>query len=269
MDTWINEGLSTAAEYIYGGDPCNRVIYYNNDSEKSIRRGNNFFVWEGGTGGTDSLADYATAYLFFQWIRLHAATGQGIYKEIIANAVLGYTDYRAVSKAAKKFMPDLGLHGDNDWETLIRSWYLANFLNQSTGVYGYKGQIPSITPWDFSGTNTTTLFPGENIVRTLSGSYTPSGEIGAHIKYMGVSSSGASDTDSPYTGEVLLTFNANTSIDGPQETVVLPGIVPPESAADAQVLSAARNAVDHTPLPDVYPVDARTFLEKYKRENSE
>jgi hypothetical protein len=79
VDTWINEGLSTAAEYVYAGDPAGRVRYYNDDPLGTIQIGNNFFYW-GGIWDSDILADYTTAYLFFQWLRMHSSNGIGIYK---------------------------------------------------------------------------------------------------------------------------------------------------------------------------------------------
>ncbi|GHT89903.1 hypothetical protein FACS1894137_19240 [Spirochaetia bacterium] len=52
QDIWINEGLSLAAEYIYGGAQQPRIDYFNNDPFDTIKKGNNFFVWDGSLCGT-------------------------------------------------------------------------------------------------------------------------------------------------------------------------------------------------------------------------
>jgi hypothetical protein len=281
MDLWINEGLSTAAEYLYDGDPCYRVSYYNKDSEETIVRGNNFFVWNG-TWDDDPLADYATAYLFFQWLRLHAANGQGIYREIIATAASGDADYRAVVRTAKNRIPALGLRDEKDWVTLIRSWHLANLLYRPSGVYGYKDQISSITRgqeeelalWYFANTRKDDMdfYPGEGVVSRLSAaSYTPS-KGGSNIKYVGVPLNGNIITTPPYSGNFLLTFNANTSKSGAKERGFLASVVPAASAAhnavNAGVLPARRSGA-HTALPRSYPIDARILFERNKRLGNE
>ena len=49
-------------------------------------------------------------------------------------------DYRAVVEVAKQRLTGIG-----SWEDLIKSWAVANILNQASGLFGYKGAF-SLTP---------------------------------------------------------------------------------------------------------------------------
>jgi hypothetical protein len=214
QDTWINEGLSSAAEYLYGGTHLQDRIDFFNDPRTSIPHGNNFYYWNDnfiyGDGG---LANYATVYLFFQWLRIHAANGQGIYKEIINS---DYGDYRAVVEAAsRRFNPPV----TGEWEPVLRTWLAANYLNEASGLNGYKGElvtrvfdIPPERPYFIKqAENPFPLFPGEAVYSTLAGdtSYTAAG----NIRYAGLKNDGPVDTDGTYSdGWKLLTYNVNTTI---------------------------------------------------------
>jgi uncharacterized repeat protein (TIGR02543 family) len=208
QDTWIDEGLATAAEYLYQGEHTDRVDMFNNDYEKLIRYGDNFFVWG------NYLADYATAYMFFQWLRIHADNGAAIYKEIV-NAT--YHDYRAVVELANVHILPPNDVSPWDWEVLLRTWMLANARNDASGLYGYAGELePKF--WRFASANTTWRFaPGEGIFTQMSGTSFRPGNSGSHIKYVGFDD-GTQVTSGPvYEGQYLLTFNANTANGSPSE----------------------------------------------------
>ncbi|MDR2078854.1 MAG: hypothetical protein LBP74_03920, partial [Treponema sp.] len=105
QDTWIDEGLASAAEYIYQGghdtSPNGRIAHFNTDPFTTISKGNNFFVWgENSENNSDTILDeYATVYMFFQWLRLQSGGGNGIYKDI---AQSDKWNYQAVTEAAAK-----------------------------------------------------------------------------------------------------------------------------------------------------------------------
>jgi hypothetical protein len=142
-DTWINEGLSTAAEYIYAGDPNDRIKYvnylYNNlllgTSKDTVK--DTFFVWE------NTLADYSTAYLFFQWLRIQAArlnptvagsTPYKIYKDILDEPG---SNFSAVTNALNAFAPTAP---PLTWAELVRAWFASNYYYTNTGdIVGYGG----------------------------------------------------------------------------------------------------------------------------------
>jgi hypothetical protein len=255
-DVWVNEGLSTAAEFIYGrdsrrpneiypagtgitGDPNGRLTVYsdpqNRGYNKNIRCGNNFYIWSDGfwedyeTYG--DLGNYSTVYLFFQWLRAHASTGTGIYKDIINS---NYRDYRAVSTAVKnRFGSKISLPGDGategDWNIVLQSWFLANLLKQSGGLYGYNGCLdysllltPFIRPGDYpevvpEGNSVWSFAPGEGIYSQLvaSGDTTHTFIKGdPHIQYVGIRSDGTPkvvDAEFDVTARYLLTYNKNTA----------------------------------------------------------
>jgi hypothetical protein len=289
QDLWINEGLSTAAEYIYGGDPSNRVALYNLDYSDTIIWGNNFFIWDGYWERTtgDVLANYSTAYLFFQWLRLHASNDTGIYREIIDSQ---YTDYRAVTGAARNRIPALGLTGsaESDWETLLRTWMLANAIQAPSGLFGYRNKISDMTGGEVSSlkirglSNTNqlkvTFYPGEGIFTRLDNPpYSPPAGSGANIRYVGFSDNGEIDVSLPYEGQTLLTFNANwdnTAVNavgiyiGPGESGYLANVL--EAAPAGEGSGPARNVRENPKIPEEflpYRVDAGSLLQKRKWEN--
>ncbi|MDR0562697.1 MAG: InlB B-repeat-containing protein [Spirochaetaceae bacterium] len=247
QDIWIDEGLATAAEYLYGGDPNHRKDYYNEDPRESIAYGNNFFVWDGywedpvrAGDRYDPAANYATAYLFFQWLRIHAG-GNGIYKAIIESP---YRDYRAVTSAAARFIdPSL-----SDWETLLKTWMLANVYNEPAGLFGYHDEIRTVLhhftqtqgrEWNF--------FPGEGVISDLDENpFNPNPDSNRYIRYVGLSKTAEVSQDFPYTGDYLLTFNANSDCAGNAERGYLAGL----GTSRPPVRSAKRTFSS-------YPIDVR------------
>ena len=220
-DTWIDEGLATAAEYMYNGRQQTRIDFFNRDPYGSIRYGNNFFVWDGywesAEAGDryDPMANYTTVYLFFQWLRIHAQNDTGIYKEIINSS---YRDYRAVTEAARNRI-DASL---GDWETLLRAWMLANAYNKPSGLLGYKGEIE--TRFRYLIGTSRSLAPGEGVFSRLSLSETDgSFELSSsseYIRYAGLNPSSEDEPDivgPSYNGQYLLTFNANSDNQGKSE----------------------------------------------------
>ncbi|MDR2397585.1 MAG: hypothetical protein LBD74_02355 [Spirochaetaceae bacterium] len=214
QDVWINEGLSSAAEYLYAGEHLKDRIDFFNDPRTSIPYGNNFYYWNDGlVYGDRGLANYATVYLFFQWLRIHTAPGKDIYKEIVQSE---YGDYRGITDAAARcFDPPIAC----DWELLLQTWLAANYLNEASGLYGYKGELvtqvfdlPPERPYFIKqAEDPYPLFPGEAVYSELAGDtlYAAAG----NIRYAGLPKSGPVDTDGAYAkGWKLLTFNSNTSL---------------------------------------------------------
>ena len=250
QETWINEGLSSGAEYVYSGEVSqSRVDYYNADPQlstnpdDSIAYGNNFFIW-----GND-LEDYATVSLFFQWLRIHASNGTGIYKEILASS---YRDYRAVTSAAVSQI-DAQF---SDWGDLLSTWMIANILDDEvelpsdySGYLWYKDEINPVTRRFNSANNATCyLYPGERIFSTMPSENTPPGS-GTNIEYAGITTDGTIDRTSPYSGDYALVFNSYSSLVNPvQETGYVANVEIPEPT-----LSRAASA-EYT-LLESYKVD--------------
>ncbi|MDR2619309.1 MAG: hypothetical protein LBC62_10605 [Treponema sp.] len=281
-DLWINEGLSTAAEYLYGGDPNSRVSYYNQDPYGSIRYGNNFFVWD---DDDDVLADYSTGYLFFQWLRLHADNGEGIYKDIYTSLKKAVTDYRAVTRAAKFRMRIPDMYGSDQWEPVLKSWYLANIVGAPGGIYGYNNQISEITGNNVNGLTVhylrttsgapVSLAPGEGVFSKMtSSSYTPLFYgVGPNIRYAGADRTQRSVVlAAPYSGEYFLTLNVNSNYRGGSEYGPLvaasessEGAGNAETVPQSRSFSVKSSSAQSDPLPGTYPVDAWVMLKRNKK----
>ncbi len=249
QDLWINEGLSSAAEYIYAGTQQDRIDYFNDDPVGTIAYGNNFFVWNGFWESEygDVLADYSTVYLFFQWLRIHASNGNGIYKEIINS---NDRDYRAVTAAASNRINSQF----SSWDKLLGTWMLANCFNDASGNYGYKGEIVTQV-WILTGTNGggNEFSPGEGIFSNLAGnSHNKVSLSGANIKYAAFNDASSIDITAPYTGQTLLTFNANSNYEGSDEDGFLANIagINPQT----KIMSMSRTPVKVNSLPKTYPI---------------
>lgn len=267
-DTWIDEGLATAAEYMYNGHQQTRISFFNQDHYGSIRYGNNFFVWDGywesaeAGGRYDPVANYATVYLFFQWLRIHAQNGAGIYKEIIGSR---YRDYRAVTEAAQSRI-DASL---GNWETLLRTWFLANAYNRTSGLLGYKSEIETNCRY-FIGASRS-LAPGEGVFSRLTlsgtdGSFESSSSSG-NIRYAGLnpSSEDEPDIDGPsYNGQYLLMFNANSNNNDDSE---IGYIVQDDerSASDSMSMSRTLGGETEPALLGPFPIDVQFNPDGTKR----
>ncbi|MDR2602245.1 MAG: hypothetical protein LBC53_07325 [Spirochaetaceae bacterium] len=208
LDLWIDEGLSSAAEYVYmGSKGSDRLWWFNNDMEGTIARGNNFYVWGNNTGKDNSILDeYATVYMFFQWLRIQKEAE--IYKKIIVSRQY---DYKAVENAF-----NAGAGTTMQWEDILKSWFAANYFNNATGLYGYKGEPdfkeiktnfapvgPTIKLLPEEGVYSAVVNGDKNISAYTSGS-------GANIKYAGLSGNAISGITAT-AGGALLTFNSNTT----------------------------------------------------------
>jgi len=203
METWIDEGLSSAAEWVYaGGHLQDRVSWFNENGSEAkqlkgkIDAGNNFYVWNNRVTPSDPypvLDDYATVYLFFQWLRLQSDVG--IYKEIIKSSDY---DYNAVIKAFNATKTT----GANylTWEPMLKDWLAANAVNSATGRDGYKNDalLKNIKATYAPAVTTANLFPGEGVY-----SYSPTSPAvtpTTNIKYEFFSGK-----------NTLLTYNVNTN----------------------------------------------------------
>lgn len=254
QDIWINEGLSSGAEYLYlGGHDAGRVSYYNDDLESTIEYGNTFYVWNGywedpAFGHEDVLANYATVYLFFQWLRIHASNGAGIYGEILASP---FRDRRAVTSVASSRI-DGSLA---DWSALLGTWLRANILNEATGLYGYGGEISHLEDHTLSASLTTwPLSSGEGLNAASSGTFNPGGG-GTDVVYNGIdTSTGVVDENGAdgYTGDLFLAYNANTIIAGSDQTAYLPDV---QTADLALLRSLGSNLAEAPVAPESYRVD--------------
>jgi len=213
-DTWIDEGLSSAAEWVYSGKHVSsRVDWFNlnGNGKGKIDVGNNFYMWGNRVTSSDpypSLDDYATVYLFFQWLRLQS--NNNIYKEIIKSPEY---DNKAVINAFNNITSS----NYSIWGDMLKDWLSANNNNSATGRDGYKNDITVKVSYAPTGT-TINLYPSEGVYSysTSSPPVTPSG----NIKYEYFSGN-----------KTLLTYNANpvNKSDSLSEQGTTTGSKPPTS----------------------------------------
>ena len=262
MERWINEGLSLAAEYVYSKEYDNsRISWYNTDHTGLIRKGNNFYVWDNHSPGIDGnppvLDDYATAYLFFQWLRLQAGSGFGIYSDIIQS---GENNFKAVVNAAVEHIGSYG-YSDPDidgWDYLLRNWLAANYCKASSGLYGYRGEsiFNYLTDWMYpgggSGNATVQLYPGEGIYSHSPEMPSPSEKI----KYAGLAK-GLDPNDTSLVGSTaMLSYNVDKETYGrPASAIISLGSVAGVPDAPPMGDSGADDS-QSPPPPGPYPVDA-------------
>jgi hypothetical protein len=209
MDTWIDEGLSAAAEYIYlDGHSKERVADFT--LSETVQQGNNFFVWGNRQDGL--LDDYATVYLFFQWLRIQSGETD-IYRRIIDSP---HSNFRAVAGAITgTFAEELG---STDWETILRSWLAANYINSREGLYGYRGELPELRVYALGGA-TQELLPGEGVYSKIASASPLPSAGGPNIKYAGLRKATGSQElpadlllsliNTLYPNGMLLTFNSS------------------------------------------------------------
>jgi hypothetical protein len=249
-DVWVNEGLSAYAEYLYLGEHPEDKCGWLKDERNNIKTGNNFFVWDNYPNSPSAiLDDYATVYLFFRWLYLQADTGlqPHIFNDIAHSY---YSDYRAVTSVVGK-----------SWETLLRTWLAANYYPKNS--YGYTGdpklqEIIDIVPIYTNG-NRFPLYPGEGVYSIIENPYSVVINAGSNIRYAGLTAHTATvDVSSPYSGDALLTFNANTDNGAGRENGSLTGV---------SSVSASRTAAENSrsgAWNGPYVIDAQDLLGRNK-----
>jgi len=290
-DTWIDEGLSTGAEYIYGlsiygdededdeddeeeeeddwegeeeynrnvrldlkdYDPNDRIYIYNyywnsNTSYYTNERVDSFFHWD------NTLMDYSTDYLFFQWLRIHASIDTGIYREIIAG---NNGDYRDVTAAASAWIDTRFA----DWSRLLSTWLVANGAQQTSGYYGYRTSSRFLNCMAFTSSGSFPLYPGEGILSVLSGTKTMTDS--GNIKYLAFNEdTGTVDEDGNYDRSAtpyVLTYNVNTDTKGARTAGQLAGSVEGGgglslSRAGQPLFSVIGKEIPAPALPALYPI---------------
>ncbi|MFC7395033.1 Ig-like domain-containing protein [Scopulibacillus cellulosilyticus] len=157
MDTWMNEGLSMAAEQIYLGKALqDRIDYYNYDTD--IANGHSLLYWD---NYGDTLANYSLSYLFMQYLKVQSGQGNHIFKELIDDP---HTDYEAVEDMVKKYIdPNL------TFGKFMTDYRAALLLKENSGLYGFQGEsgFDSIKERIYNGSSLS-LRGGGAIVKRIS-----------------------------------------------------------------------------------------------------
>jgi len=237
QDVWINEGLSAGAEYVYrqtrgeaNPQVTDRIDWFNGEYSGAIKYGNNFYIWDGGFWETaypfTVLDNYATAYLFFQWLRIHASNGVGVYKDIMNHAA---TNYTAVLDSVRSRFPS---YSSAQWKNVMQDWYVANAAQYTpaatatTGIHGYGPSFPQLVIYKLNNTYTSMEYdPGEAVFisKTTSGAFAPAAN--ANASYVGLTQATMTadfDGADGYTGDVILCSDIRTTMIASRLAVSLP-----------------------------------------------
>jgi hypothetical protein len=267
-ETWLTEGLSTSAEYVYLHSKYSDSVSYSSTSADTniyhylddyntsgaIASGTNFINWQ------NYYDNYATAFLFFQWLRVQSSkgtNGEGIYTDIV-----GPTSGAGPGSGADAVIYAVTVNNDISalsgaaWKDILRNWLIANaFCTTANPLYGYgsdylNGHVTYHTLASGAG-SPYTLAPGEAIYLSVTNStITPSGDI----DYTGLTFPSTADTDQTggYTGTILLCYNYNSSPTAASSTIAsLPSIT--ASMTNSNSVSAShQSAFSNKQMPDLY-----------------
>jgi len=245
LQTWIDEGLSESAEWIYSGKVSqSRVKWYNDDQTGNIRKGSNFYLWDKYDNHPSAvLDDYATVNLFFQWLRLNYS--KSVYYNIFMS---GYSDYRAVTNA---------ISSSPQWGELFEAWHAANFIQHTSNLYSYKNDpvLRNVKARYLNTTDTTVqLNPGEAVY-----TYSHAGRVkpanSGFIRYAGLNTQGIDNENIP-SGRALLTFNSDTATES--YTAIngtITGEAPPSLNVQSSVQEFSETFIS-------YRIDARDLLRR-------
>lgn len=201
-DTWLNEALSESTEVVYkkGKPPLERISYFNADYNRYS--GNYFYTW------TSDVINYASACTFMYWLYLQSGNNYNIYKDIAQAPRNIRGNYNALVKSVNKHISGLQT---SDWKKILLTWFLANYKNDSSGLYGYKNTISykyesetikgiqTFTPQKSSSDVNILLYPGAAIYYNGS----PVVKDDGKVQYTNLTSS------------VMLVFNYDTSLNNP------------------------------------------------------
>lgn len=173
MEPWLDEALSMAAEQIYLKTALSsRISYYN--TSNAIRKGHSLLYWD---YNGDVLSNYALSYLFGQYIKVQAAKGDKIFKEILQGKNNSYKD---VEDIIHKY-----IHSTMSFTRFMTHFRAALTLKESSGLNGFKGDpaYNQIQTLMYNGTGTN-LRGGGAIVKDIStsGIVIPSNK-GGNITY--------------------------------------------------------------------------------------
>ncbi|TGA99849.1 hypothetical protein E4665_02565 [Sporolactobacillus shoreae] len=206
MDTWMNEGLSMAAEQIYSGSPeLDQIDNYNSD--ENIADGQSLLYWD---YSGDTIANYALSYLFMEYLRIQSGQGNSIYKQLIDDP---HSDYLAVQDLIHKYIDPKMSFG-----TFMNDFRIALYLKRSTGRFGFHNEpgfqaLKSLTDTDSSSLS---LRGGGAIVKWMNPSSIPK-QPAKGITYTNLDNGQLYDTTPPAVPGVSPVANNNTSVSGTAE----------------------------------------------------
>ncbi len=168
--TFLNEGLSESAEFLIYND-YGRVETFNSSSTNAP-----VTDWEG------TLSSYSMVFLFMQYLRTQykdpnseveaERNGSALFKEIIA---IRSNFSRYAYPTETEFFTEVAKIFNTDPTTLLENFFLALYLKQDSGVYGFDGEewADSIDPKLYTNSVAPDIKPGGAIFYGSHQQYSP------------------------------------------------------------------------------------------------
>jgi hypothetical protein len=148
IDTWMNEGIAEAAAH-YGLDLALDTNIEVIKTSSTIRDGEvGIFDWTG------SAYQYATVYNFLQYARIQSTSGYNLFSELIQHSSGSYTSLESLLTEQNDAFETM--------EDIVRSYHVANVVNQESGIYGYKDERSTFSYVNLSAPSSSTsrIHPG-------------------------------------------------------------------------------------------------------------
>jgi len=256
LDLWIDEGLSSAAEWVYSGEiDKNRINWYNADKTTLISQGDNFYIWDNYSGINPNaiLNDYATVNLFFQWLRLQT----GIRKtslNISNNEAAIFFKIITSPKDKLNYTAITNLMENSSWQALMQNWHEANFINHASSTNGYKNKINVKQKYLNSNNTIKPLYPGEAVYSYTQSALSKTGN--ANIQYVNLPSANALLTHNVNTGS----YNSSTGkTEGSTASGEISGITPPPANIQPSIVDGRSIGYQDQ---ESYQIDAGDMLRR-------
>jgi len=175
---YIDEGLAMAAQHMYEGTQKDMLYVINNSQFNGpIRDGNSFLYWDY-DDHSKVYSDYAMAYVFFQYLRIHSGNKTSIYREIIECTT---NDHRCVENIVKKYVDPYYSLSD-----FIVDFRITLILQDKSGPYSFGNEKDftfSIPPFAGSQVN---LRGGGGVYINSPGTFTRPSNAHKDIIFVGI-----------------------------------------------------------------------------------
>ena len=211
-DTWINEGLSEAANHLCYGKIDSRITHLNN-MDTTAYNGFSLFYWVTNETDNDLLLSYSLSYLFFQYIRSQSALKNNIFKNIVTSQ---YGNHQAIMDAieldATLSSSIWGVDTDDRFNRLLLRFYAANTGVINNPLFQYDGEItslgakPSVSTIASNISGSFSFYSGGGFLKALGGNtYSPTN---SNFIYLAIDSDGNEDTTATYNNETNMDYIA-------------------------------------------------------------
>ncbi|MEA4805530.1 fibronectin type III domain-containing protein [Acetobacterium wieringae] len=179
MATWLNEGLSQAAEHMYNGVQDVRVNYYNDSA--AIADGRSVLDWQ----NADVMSSYSLSYLFTQYLKEQAELKSGGTTDIFAKIIQDPGD--EVAAVTNVIQSDID--SKLTLAQTLTNFRVATVVKSPVGSYGFGNDATAFSGVNpkISLLNAAELKGGGALIRNIEGSpFTVPETHGTNMRYISV-----------------------------------------------------------------------------------